>query len=165
MNKKNATTNSNDFHLLRFYWKAGNVLTVHHLLSCNSSMRNSPIFQMCKPRLREVKSLAQGEPARKWFGPRMPLSPPSLPTHTAGKEQGGGGELAFVLFLLSTQTLFLVLPHASELLQGKEFLCSCPPRAVKVGRVEGDLESPNSMLISAHKAHASEGERVTCLTL
>lgn len=92
---------------------------------------------------------------------RMPLSPPSLPAHTAGKEQGGGGELAFVLVLLSTQTLNLVLPHASELLQGKEFLCSCPRRAVKAGRVERDLGSPNSMLVSAHKAHASEGERVT----
>lgn len=38
---------------------------------------------------------------------------------------------------------------------------SCPPRAVKAGRVERDLESPNSMLISAHKAHVSEHERVT----
>lgn len=98
MNKSKAAADSNDFHTLRFHCKSGTVSPV------NISMRNSPIFQLCTLRLRELSPLPRSYQLGSSSPPDTVDAPlASLTAGLAGEqEQGVAGEPASVLVLLVT---------------------------------------------------------------
>lgn len=94
MNKSNAATNSNDSHLLRFHCIWGITCTIS---SVNISVRNSPIFQVCKLRLRELSPLPRANQPGSSLPPDIlaaqwiPFCPPSLLGLQENKNRGGRG--------------------------------------------------------------------------